>query len=270
MSILQTERLSVILVATLMVFASNAPQANAQVMMQNNQIVIKEENIVSWIFGNRARSLETVQESLNVVLETRLDLIARECDLTDKQRETLILAGQGDIHRFLNDYHTLRRKIPIGTISQERYQEIWQEIQPMRTRFSTGLYNHNSLFEKNIQYVLKNHQRSRYDAFVRERRHRQYEAVVRGTITMIENEMPLTSSQRESLVELLMTDVPNANYHNINYYHQYLVLYQMSKLPDEKFQAILLENEWASLSKLIQRYQRYESSLIQQGVLIDD
>ncbi|MBD3674976.1 MAG: hypothetical protein HUJ26_15775 [Planctomycetaceae bacterium] len=239
-------------------------------MFQIYLFLFIDENVVSWIFGNSSRTLDEVEANLNVVLQTRIDLIARECDLTDKQRETLMLAGQGDIHRFFNDYQTLRRKIPIGTISQQEYQEVWQDIQPVRTRYSAGLYNQSSLLEKTIDYVLEDHQRSRYDAFVRERRQRQYEAIVRGTLAMIENEMPLTSDQREKIVALLMEDIPKANYHNINYYHQYLVLYQLSMVPQQKLQAVLLENEWESLGKLIQRFQGYKPSLIQNGVLIDD
>ena len=270
MKVLQFVRFPLIILAVWLITDLQAHRTNAQVIMRNNQITIREENIVSWVFGNSSRTLDQVQENLNTVLETRIDLIVRECDLSEKQRDTLQLAGQGDIHRFINDYQTLRRTIPVGTMSQEKYQEIWRDIQPIRTRFATGLYHRDSLFQKTIQYVLESHQRSRYDAFVRERNRRQYEAIVRGTIAMIENEMPLTSDQREKMVALLMTNIPNATYHNVNYYHQYLVLYQMSQVPEEKLQAILLENEWASLKKLIQRFQQYKPSLIQQGVLIDD
>ncbi|MBD3673319.1 MAG: hypothetical protein HUJ26_07310, partial [Planctomycetaceae bacterium] len=43
-------------------------EAPAQVMMQNNQILIKEENVVSWIFGNSSRTLDDVEPNLNFVL----------------------------------------------------------------------------------------------------------------------------------------------------------------------------------------------------------
>ncbi|HUG18974.1 MAG TPA: hypothetical protein VMM56_08340 [Planctomycetaceae bacterium] len=232
------------------------------------EIQINEQTIMSWIFNNR-QSTDRVREELEEIIQTRIDLIVAACDLTPEQRAKLELAGAGDIHRFFNEYESLRRTIRIGNVSMEEYQEINQKVQPVRQKYSAGLHSRESLFAKAVPYVLDATQQSQYAEFERGRRKRQYESMVRGTVALIENEVPLTRDQREKFLKLILAEEAPLRVDVVSYYHVYMVLYRISKIPEEQLKPIFLENEWKVMKPLINRGQAYRQVLIREGLLVE-
>lgn len=232
------------------------------------EIQINEQTIMSWIFNNR-QSTDRVREELEEIIQTRIDLIVAACDLSPEQRAKLELAGAGDIHRFFNEYAALRRTIRMGNVSIEEYQEINQKVQPVRQKYSAGLHSRESLFAKAVPYVLDARQQSQYAEFERARRKRQYESMVRGTVALIENEIPLSNDQREKFLKLILAEEAPLRVDVVSYYHVYLVLYRISKIPEEQLKPIFLENEWKVMKPLINRGQAYRQVLIREGLLVE-
>lgn len=233
---------------------------------QVRQIQINEQTIMSWIFNNR-QSTDLVRQELEEIIQTRIDLIVAACELTPEQREKLEMAGAGDIHRFFNEYQALRRTIKLGNVSMDEYQEINRKVQPVRQKYSAGLHSRDSLFAKAIPYVLDAKQQSRYAEFERRRRVRQYESMVRGTIALIENEVPLTNDQREKFLKLILAEEAPQRVDVVSYYHVYLVLYRISKISEDQLKPIFLENEWKVMKPLINRGQAYRQVLMREGLL---
>jgi hypothetical protein len=243
------------------------PTARAQVA----QIQVSEEMLVSWVFNNaRHSNLRQARQELDQVREMRLDLIETACELTPQQRRKLELAASGDVHRFFNEYENLRRTMPTGNVSQEEYQKLWQRVQPLRQKFTAGLHARDSLFVRSIPYVLDESQRSRYEEFEGLRRARRFESLVKGTIAMIESEIPLTENQRERLLKRVLAEEPPRRIDSQSYYQNYLVLIKMSKIPQEELKPIFLENEWAAFRQLLMNAARYEQMLRNEGLLDDD
>lgn len=232
------------------------------------EIQINEQTIMSWIFNNR-QSTDKVREELEEIIQTRIDLIVAACDLSPEQRAKLELAGAGDIHRFFNEYAALRRTIRMGNVSIEEYQEINQKVQPVRQKYSAGLHSRESLFAKAVPYVLDARQQSQYAEFERARRKRQYESMVRGTVALIENEIPLSNDQREKFLKLILAEEAPLRVDVVSYYYVYLVLYRISKIPEEQLKPIFLENEWKVMKPLINRGQAYRQVLIREGLLVE-
>jgi hypothetical protein len=261
---------SVILVAlmALGIVGSVSPPADALqfAVMQNNRIRIDPDQIVSWIFNNQ-RSVDQVHRELEEILQTRVDLIAQACELTPEQQEKLSLAGAGDIHRFFNEFQTLKRSLPTGSVTQEEYQQMWQKIQPIRQKYNAGIFDRDSLLTKTVRYVLQENQISRYEEFERKRRQRYFESVVRATIAMMEDELPLTSGQRERLLKLVLAQKAEIRVQQSSYYQMYAVLYQISKIPEEELKPIFLSNEWVVMKALLNRGRQYEVMLRQEGLI---
>jgi hypothetical protein len=260
----------VILVAlmALGIVGSVSPPADALqfAVMQNNRIRIDPDQIVSWIFNNQ-RSVDQVHRELEEILQTRVDLIAQACELTPEQQEKLSLAGAGDIHRFFNEFQTLKRSLPTGSVTQEEYQQMWQKIQPIRQKYNAGIFDRDSLLTKTVRYVLQENQISRYEEFERKRRQRYFESVVRATIAMMEDELPLTSGQRERLLKLVLAQKAEIRVQQSSYYQMYAVLYQISKIPEEELKPIFLSNEWVVMKALLNRGRQYEVMLRQEGLI---
>ena len=251
------------------VCSSSAPSEAVQVMMlQGGEIRLDENVVVQWIFENQ-QSLEQARKQLDEAIQTRIDLVSVACELTPEQQQKLHMAGVGDIHRFFNEFEALRRTIPVGNVSQQEYQEVWQRVQPVRQRFRNGLHSRESLFARSIQYVLDAKQQSRYNEFERKRTQRKYESMVKGTIAMLENEIPLTSEQRKELLKITLEQKAPTRVDIVSYYRMYLVLYKMSKIPEDQLQPIFLENEWKAMKQLMQRAKGYEQMLRREGFLLD-
>lgn len=242
------------------------PAEALQFVMQDNRIQVDPNQIVSWIFGNQL-SADQVRSELEEILQTRIDLIAHACELTPEQQEKLRLAGAGDIHRFFNDFETLRRSLPTGSVTQQEYQDMWQQIQPFQQRYNAGLFSQDSLMNKTVRYVIQEDQVSRYEEFERQRQQRYFESIVRGTIAMMEDELPLTVAQREKLFDLILSQNVTIRTHQNSYYQMHAVLYQVSKLPEKELKPIFLKNEWTIMQAFLQHARDYEQMLRQQGLL---
>jgi len=235
---------------------------------QDNRIQIDPDQIVMWIFNNNnRRSVDQIRQELEEIVQTRVDLIAHACDLTPEQQQKLTLAGEGDIHRFFNEFQALRRTLPTGSVTQQEYQEMWQKIQPFRQRYNAGLFNDDSLMAKSVRYILQENQVSRYEEFEQRRRQRYFESAVRGTIAMMEDELPLTAEQREKLIKLVLEQKADIRVQQTSYYQMYAVLYQMSLIPEGQLKPIFLDNEWVIMKAFLDRGRQLQAMLRQEGFI---
>ena len=84
-------------------------------------------------------------------------------------------------------------------------------------------------------------------------------------VSNIESGIGLRADQGQRLVKLIVADTkPPRKYGNYDYY---VVIYQMSKMKDDKFKAILDDAQWQSLKKTLVQYGGMEQFLRSQGYL---
>lgn len=233
--------------------------------VQQNMIEINENQLVSWVFKDQTTVASALRAS-EVRLESRLELVAQACQLTNSQRARLLLAGEGDIHRFLNKFSAFRRTVKSNRMTRQAYQALWQRVQPLIQEYARGLHHDESLYAKALRTTLDHEQLRQYDDFERARSRRHYLGMAKGAIAIIENDIPLTAKQRKALLDAIVAQDPPRKSLLRTPYKFYVVLYRVSTIPKEQIRPIFLDNEWDVMSGILQRAQDLRPVLEREGV----
>ena len=208
---------------------------------------------------------KTARTQIETRLKLQLDELHRVCGITEAQKQKLTLAASSDIKRYFDEVDKVRKKVKAGKIDQNEWNNIWQEIQPLRNRQSAGLFGDTSFFAKTLRKTLTEEQIQKYDAVVNERRKFRYRASLEVVVTNLESTVPLRHTQHEAIVKLLLDEThPPATF---GQYDQYLVMYQLGKLAEPKLKPLLDEHQWKLLTVQIQQYKGMEQFLIQNGLI---
>ena len=236
-----------------------AGQSNAQ----PGQFRMDENQFNQWLFNGTNGG--GIDEDSEVVLS--VEAVDRACHLSQEQKDKLNLAGSGDFARFKYEVDQLRTEMVGKSYDQNEINKLYQKIQPLNTRYQAGLLGETSLFAKVLHNLLNPEQREEYEAAELERRQARHNAKVRLFVAMFEQNCPLTSKQRDSLVDLLLTDTKPAK--RQSQYDWYVVIVQAAKIPDKKLKPILDKSQLQVLKQLTQQGRGMEQHLKTIGVLPD-
>lgn len=256
--------------AVLVMVATTLSSASSALAQAIQTVTINENQVEQMIFrGSRSRTGQGLEQAVNR-LELQLDLVELIGDVSDGQRETLELAGWGDIQRFFDRVELFKRSAPTGQVPMQEYQQLWQKVQPLQMRFQNGLHGPGSLFRKTLATTLTENQWERFEQLERDRHRRHYEAIVRATVASIEGTIPLTSRQRTQLIELITgkTDPPETYGRSYNQFR--VIIWKMSQIPEEELKPVFLENEWKVMQALLQQGRFAEQEIRQIEELDDD
>jgi hypothetical protein len=226
-----------------------------------------DDNFDQWIFGqdrNAARARQRLDSSLAVHIEA----IHRASPLTDAQRKKLQLAGRGDVKRFFDSYETVKQKFHLIKDDQQKFQEIWQDINPLQTILQAGMFEGDSLFCKSLRHTLTSEQWAKYDAVERERREFSHHTSIVQAVIGWEQSMPLRATQRRELIELLTKETKPPR--KLSPYGSTWVLFQASRLPREKLKPIFDDMQWRSMNQYLGNARNLGTWIKQLGLLPDD
>ena len=79
------------------------------------------------------------------------------------QKNKLQLAGRGDMKRFLDRVEEKRSLYKGLKVDQIKIGEIYQQIQPLKSTLSSGLFGEGSIFFKSIGMTLTAEQLARHE-----------------------------------------------------------------------------------------------------------
>ncbi|MCA8982407.1 MAG: hypothetical protein R3C12_04590 [Planctomycetaceae bacterium] len=120
--------------------------------IQFSGIRMDEQQLVSLVFGNHG-SLPDARQAAEVLLESQLEQVKADFPLNARQQEILLLAGEGDIQRFLRKCQQVFREHFKPVMTQEEWLKGWKHLQPLRAEFAQGLHKEGSLFAKTLQTI---------------------------------------------------------------------------------------------------------------------
>jgi len=235
-------------------------------VVAQQRFVVNDATFDQWMFnqlGNAQKATEKFHTSLNV----QIDSIAAACELAPEQKQKLLLAGRGDIHRFFDQVEVCRKKFDKVKTDQNRINEIWQDIQPLQMVATAGLFDEKSLFQKVVKRTLNEEQSAKVNQIETERRKYQFKAKVELIVAAIDDTLAMRADQRKELVALLLETPPPKRY---SQYDSYLLLYKISKLPEEKLKKLLDPPQWRALDRQLEQARNLEQFLRQQGILSDE
>lgn len=266
--------LALIAIAAVAVLSAAAPfdddlAEEPPAVAEQDQFQFDARQIDSWIFGtwgNAANCRRRIDESL----ELQIDAIVTLCGATNEQQTTLRLAGRGDIRRFFERVSEIREKFEL--IKNDRNKlgeiwlgEIWQEAQSLHTDLKSGLFGVDSLFEKTTRTILTAGQAALIRRDDHERRTFRYRNAVEQLVLALDEELALGDDQRQKLVGLLLAETRPPR--RFGQYDYLVILFQASRLPDERLKSLLDESQWRTLRNQLKQMQGVGAFLTKQGVM---
>jgi hypothetical protein len=230
-------------------------------------VQFNSEQVDQWIF-NRWGGPAQAKTRLEANLALRIDDIHRACDITELQKKKLKLAGMGDVKRYFDRIEDLKRKYTTSANIAQANNNMWVEMQPLQLELNAGLFGDASLFAKTIRSTLSSDQAKRYQELLRERTALRGRATIEWFVVHIDKALGLSDRQRQRLIELLSNETPAPErYGQADFW---FLMYQMTRLPDEKIKAILDEPQWRLLSKQFNQARGMGPWLRSNGLIAQD
>ncbi len=215
-----------------------------------------------------SRNAKQARSQIETRLRLQLEELNRVCGLDEAQKQKLKLAASSDIKRFFDEVNVIRKRVTLGMLNQNQWNQIWQEIQPLRNRQTMGLFGETSFYAKAVRKTLNDDQMARYEKVVNERRRFRYRASIEIALTNLESSAPLRHSQHEAIVKLLLDETQPPP--TFGQYDQYLIIHQLAKLSELKLKPILDDNQWNQMQGQFNQARGMEQFLIQNGLLPKD
>lgn len=245
-----------------------APVAQAG-MVRMNAIVMNDAQFDQWVFGNMGvANPGAARNKLDSMLTLSVENLDRICGLTAIQKKKLVLAGHGDIKRFFDRIDDLRKKFTKNKNDQMAWQNLWQEVQPLRMSFNSGFFEGDSIFSKAIRATLSPEQTTRHKQVLLERTHYRYWAKVDLAMEVLNNEVGFTDDQRVQMLKLLKEETKPPLKLGENDY--YVVLYQLSRIPEARLKPVFDEIQWKYLRRQLDQGRGMAMFLKQNGFIPDE
>ncbi|QDT46113.1 hypothetical protein Pan258_01300 [Symmachiella dynata] len=229
-----------------------------------NRFQISPEQFDQWVFRANGNARQA-RKRLDSQLTMRMNEIHRICSLDQTQKQKLSLAAAGDIKRFYDDVEKMRAKFMAVRNDRNAFGNIWQEIQPLQQKVSSGLFESDSLFHKTIRGTLTPQQRVKYDRAELKRRNFRFNAQVAVAVSLLERRMPLTEAQRSQLIKLISEVAPPPL--RFGRYDQYVVWYFASQIPEATVKKILDEAQWEVFKPQVRQGKGMQQTLRREGYI---
>jgi hypothetical protein len=208
---------------------------------------MSDDQFDQWVFGGPMNSGAARRNKLESLLTLQVDDVGRVCKLSELQRRKLILAGKGDIKRFLDKVDEKRKKFEKVKSDQNKVGEIYQELQPLQVTLNSGLFNEGSIFAKTLKTSLASEQAARYEGIVREKGQFRYRAKVELAVAQLEQSVGFSDAQRRELVEIILRETrPPARYGQYDYW---VVMYQAGRISESRIRPMFDDQQWAFLKR---------------------
>lgn len=275
-------RAGVVMLALLATVAT-APEASAQQGWTDEtfeQVIFQQDLTAA-----------AARRRLDSELSGHVNEIDRVCRLTEAQKQKLHLAGRGDIHRFFDLFETAKEEFrlagerfhkekvqPAGDKVAERLAraelmmqmevELMQCGAPLQPALQEGLFQEHSLLYKSLGRTLTDEQAARYEVLKAERRASRHRASIERVVAQFGQDV-LRDEQRRDLIRLLAEEIKPPRKATPSPYDSYYTLYMMGRIPEGRLKPLLDPQQWAVVSRRVNRYQRLEAALRQRGLLPD-
>jgi hypothetical protein len=245
-------------------------EENAQPQAEQQQFLVADETFDQWVFGQRGGNATASKSRLESALLVQIENLDRLCSLTEEQRTKLRLAGRGDIKRLFDRLEQMRKKFQLVKTDQNKINEFFQEVQPLQAVLSRGPFGPGSIFSKTVKSSLTPEQAEQAERAQHDRRLFEYKARVELVVNMLDERLALRAAERKQLVELLVNQTRPPESRGNRQYDYYVILFQVSKIPPAKLQAILDEPQYKALQKAFDQMRGMEAFLRNNGVLQDE
>ena len=242
-----------------------------ELVINANGIINVAATIDQFVYGNQAQN-HSPQERLELRLQKRVDLLARDATLSENQKQKLLFAGKGDIGHLVERVEQFKtrfqtRKADANGLDWDALSKEAQPLVVSRIRIFAG----DSLFAKTFAKVLTADQLARYEKIERERAEFQHRTGVQLTVLRMSTALGLSDNQRQRLEQLLLKETRPGRGANRLYPTACfnIVIVQMAHLPAERLKPLFEPWQWQALQRKLEIASRFEEGLVRNGVVLD-
>lgn len=221
-------------------------------------------NVDSW-FYSQLRG-QSPQDALESRLRKRVNQLARTADLSQEQREKLLLAGEWDIHHFVDRIVAIKEKYE--RLQATDLNRLFQDVRPLLTAAREGIFDADSLFGKLLSKMLTPEQVARYEKTEQQRTLFQHRAGVRMTALRLSTALGLSDNQRQHLEEVLFHETRPTRINGSAFPAAYFlaVYVQLDRVPAERLKSFLDPWQWQALQRKIAERETYVAMLRSNGI----
>ncbi len=137
------------------------------------------------------------------------DLIERakqSCELDTAQLEKLQLAAEGDVVRFYREYERVKSEVKGITMKDAQARQRGLPIlSPLAVRVRLGIFDDSALCHSVLKSTLNASQLEQFQTAEAKRLNYAFTASCKTAIVDLGREVPLTSSQREKLLSIMLS-----------------------------------------------------------------
>jgi hypothetical protein len=261
------------------VAGDDAEEDEAEPVAAERQVVLSEQQFDQMVFGASSahriivengvqrvavpipNTEESARKRMESALQAEMQAIHDKCSLTETQKKKLLLAGRGDIADFCSRVSELRTKCTAKAMSPQQYNEVIQELKPLRYVPQYGALSQSSLFRKTLRHLLNDEQLVRYRSLERERRVTLVEGALQNW-DRTPNGVKLAAERRKQFITLLADhgQFPQG----YSPYAQYIVLLEAARL-EERLKPLFDDEQWRAFQTQLVVARRVEPTLRRMG-----
>jgi hypothetical protein len=224
-----------------------------------------------WVAAQFQRR-DLVRERLEMFLAGQVRKLTAQCQLREEQSKKLQLAGHGDIKRFMDRFERVARTMEDPTVSIDGLRAARVELLALRTPPLERLFSEDSLLSKTLSGMLDPQQKALRRRALIEQKREWHKATIETAANTLRTNLNLGDVQYDRLVKLLLNETrPPKKFGTAP--EIALVLFQASRIPEEKIRPIFDDNQWRIVSRWMATYVRGssgEKTLTNNGFIFDD
>jgi hypothetical protein len=229
-------------------------------------------SIDQFVYGRENGQGERPEQTLEALLRKKVDVLARAAGISGEQQRKLLLAGQGDIRRFIDRVDEIKETCKSSPFDPNGWQQIRKQVEPLQHEFRGGLFAGDSLFAKLLSKVLTAEQMVRCARFDSDRRLFQHRAGVQMTVLRLSTALGLSDDQRTRLEQLLLKETRPARSIGRAYPAVFfnVVFVQMGRLPEQKLKPLFEPWQWRVLQTKLGSVPGFAAGLQAAAIELDD
>ncbi len=239
----------------------------AQPQQQQHMMIWSDDNFDQWVFGG-SRNSAAGHVRLDSQVTLKVEEVEYVCAITEAQKKKLRLAARGDVKRFLDRVEEKRKKFQLVKGDQNKFQEFYQELQPLIQASHAGPCGEGSIFVKTLKTTLGDGQAARYESALREKRLFRYRAKIHLAVANLDNAVGMTAKQRQRLLKMLLDETRPPR--KSGPYDYQVAMLQISRLPEGRVKPIFNDTQWPALRRQFDQARGMELFLTRNGYLPDD
>lgn len=211
-------------------------------------------------------------QQLEMLLAMQLRKLTADCRLREDQQKKIELAGRGDIKHFLDRFDFIARTMQNPRSSTDELRAAMGEMQPLVNSTRQRIFGDDSLLGKTLDSVLDPQQAAAREHALVERNNRRHQAAIASAARTLQSNLGLSDEQCSRLTQLLLSETrPPRRFGTAPEIS--LVLFQASRIPEDKLRPIFDDGQWRIMSRWMSVYIRGasgEKTLRNFGFVFDD